>query len=343
MREAGEYVLTRKTVSHHNDERSAWVVVDGVVYDVTLFLESHPGGAEVLKEHLGKDVTRLMNGEDPAGRHTHSVFAYKMLSKYKVGKLFGEGDRDELVLDGNIDPATGKELVDWSKPILPQVGALGDRYFTWIHSFPTADHTVKMFPSDFVESLTKCPWYVPLVFWIPIIIACLAHYTRYASVDVVTFASYTMAGYVFWLFFEYTLHRFVFHLKTKGYVSNIFHFLLHGHHHITPMDYDRLVFPPVPACIVGGPLALVTRKALGFQAGYPVLLGFAVGYLMYDMTHFFIHFAVPKTEFFKNQKGRHVHHHYLQPDVNFGISNPLFDYVFGTSYEVDNSTEKKEN
>mmetsp|Transcript_6086 Transcript_6086/g.25669 ORF Transcript_6086/g.25669 Transcript_6086/m.25669 type:complete len:199 (+) Transcript_6086:576-1172(+) len=125
-------------------------------------------------------------------------------------------------------------------------------------------------------------------------------------------------------------NRFIFHMKTTGFVMNIIHFLIHGHHHITPMDANRAVFPPVPALIVGGPIWALMHKTLGVRIAYPILLGFVIGYLVYDMTHYYIHFGDCDNSFLKNQKSRHIHHHYLQPNINFGISNPLFDVVFRT-------------
>lgn len=49
-----EYEKGRKfsveEVAAHKNTNDAWIVVDGEVYDVTAFLETHPGGAEVSRE-----------------------------------------------------------------------------------------------------------------------------------------------------------------------------------------------------------------------------------------------------------------------------------------------------
>lgn len=61
---------------------------------------------------------------------------------------------------------------------------------------------------------------------------------------------------------EYGLHRWLFHLDEylpNHPVAILTHFLLHGVHHIVPMDPYRLVFPPVMAI----PLSLVVRSVLG--------------------------------------------------------------------------------
>lgn len=326
------YTLTRKVVSHHNRANDAWVIYDGAVYDVTLFLESHPGGSAILEEHLGADVTHIMHNSTTG--HAHSSFAVKLLNKYKIGHVIDvEGTP---AIDGNVDAQTGEPLVRWDRPILHQVGMLGHRYHGWIHSFPTTDHSVKMFTNDTIEALTKCQWYVPLLFWIPIILVESLHYISLigglSNLHPFSIIAMIAFGMISWLLFEYSLHRWVFHWRSSGYCGNIIHFLIHGHHHITPMDTERVVFPPIPALIIGAPLWYGIPRLFGIQ-GYPWLVGFATGYLIYDMTHFWLHQAVPKNSFLKQQKRRHVHHHYFQPTVNFGISNPLFDYIFNTIQE----------
>jgi cytochrome b involved in lipid metabolism len=39
---------TWKDVAEHNTEKSCWVAIDKKVYDITNFLEKHPGGKEYL-------------------------------------------------------------------------------------------------------------------------------------------------------------------------------------------------------------------------------------------------------------------------------------------------------
>ncbi len=38
-------------------QNDAWVIVDGVVYDVTGWIEEHPGGPDLLAKRAGQDVT----------------------------------------------------------------------------------------------------------------------------------------------------------------------------------------------------------------------------------------------------------------------------------------------
>ena len=50
-----------RTVGRHNSEGSAYVVYDGLVYDITDFLQRHPGGKSILAAALGTDVTETLD------------------------------------------------------------------------------------------------------------------------------------------------------------------------------------------------------------------------------------------------------------------------------------------
>jgi len=52
-------VFSSKEVSEHKTvENGMWVVIDGVVYDVTQFINEHPGGPKILKRSAGKDASK---------------------------------------------------------------------------------------------------------------------------------------------------------------------------------------------------------------------------------------------------------------------------------------------
>jgi len=46
-------------VKKHNKETDAWVIFNGRVYNVTQYLEYHPGGKAILMKAAGKDATKL--------------------------------------------------------------------------------------------------------------------------------------------------------------------------------------------------------------------------------------------------------------------------------------------
>ncbi|NXF23479.1 CYB5B protein, partial [Rhodinocichla rosea] len=68
-------------VAKRNSSHEAWLVIHGRVYDVTRFLEEHPGGEEVLLEQAGRDATESF--EDVG----HSTDAREMLKQYYIGEV----------------------------------------------------------------------------------------------------------------------------------------------------------------------------------------------------------------------------------------------------------------
>ncbi|KAI1850772.1 hypothetical protein JX265_004483 [Neoarthrinium moseri] len=51
--------LTKKEVSEYKTEdKGLYIIVDDGVYDVTKFIDEHPGGAKILKRMAGKDSTK---------------------------------------------------------------------------------------------------------------------------------------------------------------------------------------------------------------------------------------------------------------------------------------------
>lgn len=74
-------VYTLSEVALHNSSKDCWLTIDGKVYDVTKFLEEHPGGDEVLLSATGKDATD--DFEDVG----HSNSAREMMADYLVGDI----------------------------------------------------------------------------------------------------------------------------------------------------------------------------------------------------------------------------------------------------------------
>lgn len=70
-------------VAQNNTEKSAWIIIDGKVYDVTNFAAMHPGGEGILLKLAGKDVT-----EEFYGLHKWEILA-------KVRFVRGEGEREK--------------------------------------------------------------------------------------------------------------------------------------------------------------------------------------------------------------------------------------------------------
>lgn len=78
--------FTWEEIQGHTDAQSCWCVMHGLVYDLTKFLDSHPGGAHVILEVAGQDATEAF--EDIG----HTLQARVMADEYIVGRLKGATD-----------------------------------------------------------------------------------------------------------------------------------------------------------------------------------------------------------------------------------------------------------
>ena len=73
--------FTRDEVAMHYEEGDCWIIISGKVYDVTSFLDTHPGGLDVIMEYAGLDATS--DFEDLP----HPPEAYEMLKAYLKGEI----------------------------------------------------------------------------------------------------------------------------------------------------------------------------------------------------------------------------------------------------------------
>ncbi|KAL2457724.1 Cytochrome b5 [Abeliophyllum distichum] len=74
-------IYVYEEVGKHDKTKDCWLIINGKVYDVTPFMDDHPGGDEVLLSATGKDAT---NDFEDVG---HSDSAREMMDKYYIGEI----------------------------------------------------------------------------------------------------------------------------------------------------------------------------------------------------------------------------------------------------------------
>lgn len=83
-REMATKKFSREQVSKYNSKTESVFIIDNVVYDISKFLDEHPGGHEVLLNQVGKDASE--DFEDVG----HSIDAKELMKKYVVGEVVEE-------------------------------------------------------------------------------------------------------------------------------------------------------------------------------------------------------------------------------------------------------------
>jgi len=193
------------------------------------------------------------------------------------------------------------------------------------------DETLRLFKSDFLEFFSRVHFTVPLFIFIPVIGYCLYGSIFEQHFSALTIAGWSLFGLVIWTFTEYTLHRFVFHFHPHGTFLQKVHFLVHGVHHDYPMDSKRLVMPPVLSIPLAAGFFFLFQWL--FEAnGYPFFVGFLTGYLFYDMTHYAIHHFNMHSKFWLAIKNHHSKHHFQDASKGYGVSSPIWDYIWQTQF-----------
>jgi len=147
-----------------------------------------------------------------------------------------------------------------------------------------------------------------------------------------------LLGIGVWTITEYLLHRYVFHYEPTSKVGKYLHFMMHGVHHEYPNDSKRLVMPPSVSIPLATLFYFFFLAIVRSPYHMPFFAGFLIGYMLYDEIHYATHHAPLKNGLWQKIKHHHVLHHYHDPEKGFGVSSPLWDYVFGT---VDPTEQKK--
>jgi sterol desaturase/sphingolipid hydroxylase (fatty acid hydroxylase superfamily) len=201
------------------------------------------------------------------------------------------------------------------------------------------DETVRMFKSDFLESLSKVHFTVPLFLYIPVISYFLYRANARFDLSFYNQLFLILFGIFVWTFTEYTLHRFIFHFIPKSKFGQRIHFIFHGVHHDYPKDSKRLVMPPSVSLPLSVLFYFLFFHMIGNSYVSPFFAGFLTGYLFYDMTHYAIHHFQIHNNFFLYIKKHHMKHHYKDVSKGFGVSQPMWDYVYGTTFEQEEYNE----
>ncbi len=176
-----------------------------------------------------------------------------------------------------------------------------------------------------------------LIIWPPIVVAFLAGALLAGDAPAWLLAIAVPYGFLAWTLIEYAMHRHVFHWQPEGRFWRWLAAPLgppHVRHHENPTSYrGAILIGQTPSLIVMG-------ACFGLLLLAPVPTGFAcmamaagsVGYVLFQSIHFACHMMPMRRGYWAMIKRHHAIHHYRDETVNFGLTTPLWDWVFGTLY-----------
>ena len=132
-------------------------------------------------------------------------------------------------------------------------------------------------------------------------------------------ALYLLSGLAAWTFLEYVIHGWM------GHRFRTFATPLHNVHHRDPSRVFTIGgWLPVAA------IWFVGVMLWGFAPAMIIYSGIVLGFVLYELMHYRIHYARPRNRLETYLRERHLVHHYRTPDNCFGVTSPLWDRLLST-------------
>ncbi|NEI72933.1 sterol desaturase family protein [Rhizobium lusitanum] len=132
-----------------------------------------------------------------------------------------------------------------------------------------------------------------------------------------------IVGAAVWTLVEYIIHRFILH-------HVMFIREMHDQHHRSPKELiDTPIWLSLSFMFAG--VLLPSWWLFGFGPATGFTVGMTLGYLIYGLMHHAMHhWRIRHGTYLYRAKRRHAQHHASIDEGNYGVSSPVWDYVFGT-------------
>ena len=193
------------------------------------------------------------------------------------------------------------------------------------------DESPDLFEHEWMNRLTRTHIAYPVSIFFIYAVSLLTYTFQVTNFSVNLVLSLFFGGLFFFTFTEYAVHRWFYH--PPEYAGDRWKNIsqkAHGVHHDYPKDKQRLALPPWLTVIVAT-FVLFLFKAIMSQYAFASCAGFLVGYALYLLVHYSIHVYKMPSNFLKALWINHSIHHYSEDEILFGVSSPLWDYVFQTT------------
>ena len=113
-------------------------------------------------------------------------------------------------------------------------------------------------------------------------------------------------------------------IRINDYLSNFFQFQAIKQHQLKVHKFTYFLYVIFLFWVV---FDVIIGSRVWMRGSFS---GFIFGYLWYDVGHYAFHHFNIKSGYLKYVRKQHMRHHGSTPDKRFGVSNPFWDFVFGT-------------
>lgn len=199
---------------------------------------------------------------------------------------------------------------------------------------PDNNGSARMFKNPVLEKLSRTHISIPIILFFSISAVSLFYALTKTDISVFVGFIVLLGGFLVFTFVEYMMHKHFFHMEPDTPAKDKLQYSVHGVHHDYPKDKDRLAMPPFVSAAYAFIFYIVFTFIMGDFALF-FLPGFLFGYAAYLGVHYAVHAFQPPKNFLKILWVNHAVHHYKDPDVAFGVSSPLWDYILGTMPKKD--------
>lgn len=194
---------------------------------------------------------------------------------------------------------------------------------------PQNKGTKQLFKNPVLEKLSRTHISIPITLFFLYSGGLIYWSITTIGLPVMTIITLFLVGLLTFTLVEYAAHRYLFHMSTYTEFRRKIQYAFHGVHHDYPKDKDRLAMPPLVSLTIATSLLFLFRLIMG-DLVFAFLPGFLVGYAAYLFVHYIVHAYQPPKNIFKALWVNHGIHHYKDPERAFGVSSPLWDYIFRT-------------
>lgn len=187
----------------------------------------------------------------------------------------------------------------------------------------------QLFNNPILERLTKTHIAFPLTLYTLMSVGWLYYGATEKGLSGLHMVLMFGLGFLFLTLVEYLAHRYFYHMDPSTRIKKKIQYAVHGVHHEYPKDKKRLAMPPLLALVYVAFFFITIKFFLGDDV-YAFGPGMLMGYTTYLFIHYAVHAYQPPKNFLKILWIHHAIHHYKDNERAYGVTSPLWDWVFGT-------------